>query len=275
MRGMLELRRETPLMIGVVHLPPLPGAPRYGGRLEEVLEAARRDAAALAEGGCDALILENFGDAPFHAERVPPETVAALALALEAVRAALGAGSALPLGVNVLRNDARAGLGLCAATAASFLRVNVHTGVAATDQGLLEGRAAETLRERARLCPDALVLADVHVKHARPLDSLSLADAAEDCLRRGLADALIVTGASSGSAPRVAELHEVRERLPEAPLLVGSGLTADNASELLGPADGAIVGTWLKRGGDVRAPVDPERVRRVRAALDALGASGT
>ena len=121
------------------------------------------DARALADGGCDALVVENFGDVPFFASEVPPETVAAMALAIEAVR---GVAGSLPIGVNVLRNDARAAVGLCAATGASFLRVNVHTGAAVSDQGVLEGRAAETLRERARLCPDAKLLCDVHVKHA-------------------------------------------------------------------------------------------------------------
>src|SRR5262249_52516553 len=141
---------------------------------------------------------ENYGDAPFFAVEVPSETVAMLALALREVRAVAGA---LPLGVNVLRNDARAALGLCAATGAQFLRVNVHTGVMATDQGLIQGHAAEPLRVRRRLCPEVLVLADVHVKHATPPLGEELADAAEDAFRRGRADALVVSGARTGSAP--------------------------------------------------------------------------
>ena len=254
-------------LIGVVHLLPTPGAPRFGGDVAALLEHARRDAAALAEGGCDALLVENFGDVPFFAAEVPPETVATLALALQVVR---GVAGGLPVGVNVLRNDARAALGLCAATGASFLRVNVHCGAAVTDQGLIEGRAAQTLRERARLCPRALVLADVHVKHARPLGAEPLLDAALDTLQRGLADALVLSGAATGRPPAERELAALREALGEARLLVGSGLDAANAAALLRHADGAIVGTSLKHGGDVRAPVDPARVARLRAAFDAL-----
>jgi len=156
------LSRRRPALIGVVHLAPLAGAPRYRGALAPVLAAALRDARALVRGGCDALILENFGDVPFHPGSVPPETVACLARALEALRAAH---PRIPLGVNVLRNDARAALGLAAAFELEFLRVNVHAGAAASDQGLLEGRAFETLRERARLCPRTAIWADVHVKH--------------------------------------------------------------------------------------------------------------
>lgn len=254
-----------PLLIGVVHLGATPGAPRFGGDVARLLDAARRDASALAAGGADALCVENFGDAPFHAERVPPETVAAMAMAVELVRAEVGV---LPVGVNVLRNDARAALGLCAATGAAFLRVNVHVGAMVTDQGLVEGRAAETLRERARLCPGALLLADVHVKHAAPLVPRPIEEAAAEALSRGLADALIVSGPRTGAAPDPGELARVREHAPPAPLLVGSGLEPGNAAALLRVADGALVGTALKRDGRVQAPVDLERVRRLRAAMD-------
>ena len=141
------------------------------------------DAQALVGGGCDALIVENFGDTPFFKTQVPPETVATLALALATVRHST---PSVPVGINVLRNDARAALGLCAAAGGRFLRVNVHTGAAVTDQGVIEGEAASTLRERARLCPGAALLADVHVKHASPLGRESIGQAAQDgSLARG------------------------------------------------------------------------------------------
>jgi uncharacterized protein len=186
----LDLTKRRRWLIGVVHLLPTPGSPR-GVSMLRLLERARADARALRAGGCHALIVENFGDAPFHKERVPAETIAALALALAEVRELAGE---LPVGVNVLRNDARAALGLCAAAGADFLRVNVHTGAMLTDQGLVEGRAADTLRERARLCPRAALLADVHVKHAAVLGGETLEDAAADAWERGGADALIVSG---------------------------------------------------------------------------------
>ena len=255
-----------PLLVGVVHLLPLPGAPRAGRDLTPVLDAARRDAAALAEG-CDAVIVENFGDVPFHATRVPAETIAAMALSLAAVGEELGA---LPLGVNVLRNDAAAALGLCAATGASFFRVNVHTGAAVTDQGIIEGEADRTLRERARLAPDAALLADVHGKHASPLGRESIGRAALDALERGMADAVIVSGHGTGNSPSPEPLAEVRAAVGSRPVLIGSGLTPENAGSLLAHADGAIVGTWLKEEGRLERPVDRARVRELRGLLDEL-----
>ncbi|HEX6882681.1 MAG TPA: BtpA/SgcQ family protein [Planctomycetota bacterium] len=254
------LRGPRPVLIGVVHCLATPGSPRHAS-MAALLARAGSDARALVEGGVDALLVENYGDVPFHAERVPPETVAALALALREVQAAA---AGRPVGVNVLRNDARAALGLCAASGASFLRVNVHTGVMVGDQGLLEGRAAETLRERARLAPGVLLLADAHVKHATPLGDESLAEAAREAVERGLADAVIVTGRRTGVAPAAAEVSEVRAAVA-VPVLVGSGLEEGNARELLAHAHGAIVGSALERGGRAGEPVEVERVRRLRA----------
>jgi membrane complex biogenesis BtpA family protein len=266
MRELLARVGERRMLIGVVHLLPTVGAPRFGGDVRAIVQAAVRDAEALVGGGCDALIVENFGDVPFFAECVPAETVAAMAIALDAVCAA---NVGLPVGVNVLRNDARAALGLCAATGASFVRVNVHVGAAVTDQGLVQGRAAETVRERARLCPGVVILADVHVKHATPLSREPIGAAARETVERGLADALIVSGIATGSAPDVGAVMEVRKSVPRTPLFLGSGVDVDNARALLQHADGAIVGTWLKRDGRVSEPVDRDRVMQLRRVLDA------
>lgn len=267
MRDWLTARDARKRLVGVVHLGPTPGAPRFDGDLPGILARAQADARALARGGCDALIVENFGDAPFHPRRVPAETVGALALALARVAEAA---PGVPLGVNVLRNDARAGLGLCALGLAAFVRVNVHVGAAVADQGLLVGRAHATLRERARLCPAAKLLCDVHVKHAVPLGGGSIEDAARDTLERGLADALVVSGSRTGAAPEALDLERVRAAVGgDAVILIGSGLDLANAAELAALADGAIVGTALKRDGRVEAPVDASRVATLRAALDA------
>src|SRR5207249_1132338 len=141
---------------------------------------------AYERGGADAVFIENFGDVPFTKSSVGPETIAAMAAAGMAVRAEVK----LPIGFNVLRNDARAALALCAACGGSFIRVNVHTGAMLTDQGLIEGQAYETLRYRKTICPRAWIFADVHVKHAVPLGDWTIEDSARDTLERGLADAL-------------------------------------------------------------------------------------
>ncbi len=244
-------------LFGMVHLRPLPGAPLFGGSVDEVIEAALADAKEIAAGGCDGLVFENFGDRPFAKNRVGAETVASMARALaEVVREVR-----LPFGVNVLRNDALSALGIAAATGAAFIRVNVHTGVMFADQGMIEGEAAETVRRRATMAPGVLIFADHLVKHATPPPGTDAGQSAKDLRLRGLADVLIVSGTETGAAPPADRLALVRAAV-DAPIVIGSGLSAENAG-VFADADGAIVGTSIKRGGDVDGPVERERVERL------------
>jgi hypothetical protein len=246
-------------IIGMVHLLPLPGSPGWEGDLRKVLDRARRDAEALASGGVHGIIVENFGDAPFHRGQVGPHTVAAMTLAVEAVKQAAD----LPLGINVLRNDARSALAIACVTGARFIRVNVHTGAMVADEGVIEGRADETLRYRRGLGTEARIFADVLVKHATPLGTQDIRRAARTARERGLADALIVSGPATGEATPLRDVIAVKEAVPDAPVLVGSGVDEANVRELLSVADGAIVGTSLKVGGKVSNPVEQNRVARL------------
>jgi membrane complex biogenesis BtpA family protein len=251
-------------LIGMVHVLPLPGSPRWHGSMEHLAAAALADARALVEHGMDALLVENYGDAPFAPGRVEPATVAALAVVAGEIRRAL---PQTPLGINVLKNDARAALAVACAVGARFIRVNVHAGAVVADQGLVQSDAYHTLRDRRLLGADIAIFADVGGKHAVPLAPVDLAQHARDLTHRGLADGLVVSGQATGAATPLADLKRVRSAVPDVPLLVGSGVTPETAAELLSIADGLIVGTALKRDGNVSAPVDPERVRRLVASV--------
>ncbi len=261
----LAIRR---IVIGVVHLPALPGSPGFSGSMAHVLDFARNDARALIQGGVDGIIVENFGDKPFFAGAVPPETIAAMAVALRGVVEVVGT---CPVGANVLRNDAQGALALCSATGAGFVRINVHVGAAVTDQGLVQGTAAETMRRRLALCPDAALLADVHVKHATPMGSESLEQSAIDTWQRGMADGLVVSGLGTGQAPSPERVQRIRTVLPEAPILLGSGTDEANAASLLAQANGAIVASSIKLDGVLEAPIDPERVKRFVGLVHGMG----
>ncbi len=250
-------------VIGMVHLPSLPGSPRWDGSMARAVASALADARALIEGGADALLVENFGDAPFTPGRVEPATVAAMSVVAAEVRRAL---PGAPLGVNVLKNDARAALAVAAAVGAEFIRVNVHAGAVLADQGIVQSDAYGTLRDRRLLGVDVAIFADVGGKHAVPLAPVELEQTARDLVHRGLADALVVSGPATGQATPLAEVKRVRSAVPNVPLLIGSGVTAETAAELLSVADGLIVGTSVKRDGDVEQPVDRARVEKLVAA---------
>lgn len=257
-------------LVGMVHLGPLPGAPRFRGSLDDVIDDARRDAEHLASAGFDALLIENFGDAPFFPDEVPKATVAAMTRAVADIRRAV----TLPVGVNVLRNDAAAALAIAAATGASFIRVNVLSGWMSTDQGPIVGRAAEVARLRAQLGVATLIAADVMVKHAVPPAGWTLEEAARDTWERGGADALIVSGPATGEPTGTEDVEAIRAAVPDAPLLIGSGVTAATVAGLLRGADGVIVGTDAKRDGITSAPVDPERAAAIVRAAGAGGRGG-
>ncbi len=251
-------------IVGVIHLPPLPGTAlgATGREINRAIDRARQDAGAWTAGGADALIVENFGDVPFTKGPVGPETIAAMTLAVTAVIAESG----LPVGVNVLRNDVEAAVAIAAICGGHFVRANVYVGAAVTDQGLIEGRADLVQALIRRLGVPLAVWADVDVKHAAQLALRAVGELAEDAVGRGLASALIVTGPGTGHATNPNDLLAVRTSMPSTPLYVGSGATPASLPDLLAIADGAIIGTGAKANADPDNPVETERVRKLVAA---------
>lgn len=262
------MSRSGKLLLGVVHLPALPSAARHQS-MAAVLERALADACAYAEGGFDGLVVENFGDAPFHkgtaGDRVPPDVIAGLAVAADRIRVATG----LPLGINCLRNDGLAALGVAAVVGARWVRVNVLSGAYVTDQGVIEGEAATLAAYRRTLRCDVHLLADHLVKHATPLAPIDPATGARDLAERSGADGLVLSGTRTGQPVDPALLDTVRAAVGVFPIWLGSGLSTTNAAELWPRCDGAIVGTACKFDGDVAAAVDPARVRALRRACPA------
>jgi len=249
--------------IGVVHLLPLPTSPRWGGDLKVVIDRAEQEATALASGGVDGILVENFFDAPFAKDRVDPVVVSAMTLIIQRLMQLVS----LPIGVNVLRNDARSALAIASCVKAPFIRVNVLTGVMATDQGLIEGQAYDLLRYRRELGSDVKLLADVLVKHARPLGSPTLTTAVQDTIERGLADAVILSGWSTGSPPNLEDLELAAAAAAGTPVFIGSGANWENIASLMQAADGVIVSSSLKRHGRREQPIDPIRVSQFVEAM--------
>ncbi|MBE9010363.1 BtpA/SgcQ family protein [Pseudanabaenaceae cyanobacterium LEGE 13415] len=245
-------------IIGVVHLLPLPTSPRWGGSLKAVVDRAEQEATALAAGGVDGIIVENFFDAPFPKDHVDPAVVSAMTVIIQRLQQMV----TLPIGINVLRNDAQSALAIATCVEAQFIRVNVWTGIMATDQGLIEGRAHELMRYRRELGSDVKIFADVLVKHARPLGSVNLTTAVQDTIERGLADAVILSGWATGDPPNLEDLELARDAAQGTPVFVGSGADWENVPQMMQVADGVIVSSSLKRQGKRENSIDPIRVSR-------------
>jgi uncharacterized protein len=261
---LIQIFKTANPVIGVIHLLPLPTSVRWQGDLQAVIARAEQEATALDSGGVHGLIVENFFDAPFAKAQVDPAVVSAMSLIVRRLKQLV----ALPIGINVLRNDARSALAIATCTEASFIRVNVLTGVMATDQGLIEGEAHDILRYRRELGCDVKILADVLVKHAWPLSTPNLATAVQETIHRGLADGVILSGWATGSPPSLGDLEAARAAAGNTPIFIGSGANWENIPQLIRSADGVIVSSSLKRKGQIEQPIDPIRVRQFVSALD-------
>lgn len=262
-------------IIAVIHLPPLPGSPRYEGEdVQEAYAVAARDAEILARGGVDGIIIENAFDLPYaRPEAIGLETVASLTAAcLSAQRVAN-----VPIGVMCVANGVLPGLAIAKAVGGRWIRANQWTHAYVAPEGLINGPAGEGLRYRSflRATAEIAVFADVQVKfgaHAITADR-SIEEQARDAEFLD-ADALIVTGTRTGVAPSADDVRKVKSS-SSLPVLVGSGLDAGTTHDLLSVADGAIVGSWLKRDGYWWNPVDEERVLTLMAAVRQLRAELT
>ncbi len=261
------------VVIGVIHLPALPGSPEYDGQeMEDIIAVAVAEAGRYRAGGLDGLIVENHGDIPFaKPDRLGPETAAAMAVITRAVRLALGC----PVGVNVLANGAIQALAVAKASGAAFVRVNQWANAYVANEGFIEGPAGEAMRYRAWLHARGVkVFADVHVKHGAHaiVADREIGEMARDAEFFD-ADVAIATGQRTGDAASLYELRTIAEGT-SLPVLVGSGCNPDNVGDILANGDGVIVASYLKRDGVWWNAVDPERVAVFMEAVGrARGAS--
>jgi len=237
------------MIIGCLHLKPLPGSPEFED-FDEVLDHAIRNAKRLEEGGVDAIIIENFNDKPFLME-VGKETVAAMTAVAKDVRDAVS----LPIGINVLRNDGIAAASIAKAVKADFIRVNQLFFPSIMPEGFSHPIAGKLARFIASIKLNAMVFADICAKHAVHFagteDYIENAD-------RSFADAFVLTGETTGKPPKLSDVKFVAEKL-RAPIIIGSGVTPENFEKFGKYAYAFIVGSYFKRGDEI----DVERVRRL------------
>src|SRR5438132_9663233 len=265
LKSLTDLFHVQKPVIGMVHLWPLPGAPGYSGYgMRAIIDHAFRDAETLVKGGVDGLIVENMWDLPYYVgDDVKPEAMTAQAVAASEIVKNFQ----VPVGINVVHNGGQVCLAIAVASGARFIRVCILTGSRLWDTGELDhGCAADLVRKRKELHAEEIhIFADVDKKHSVSFPGLDLATHIEWTEFYG-ADALIVTGRMTGSAPDAEKVREARS-LATRPILVGSGSNRENIGPFLQYADGVIVGSSLKKDGVMQNPVDLQRVREFMDAV--------
>ncbi|MCH2161795.1 MAG: BtpA/SgcQ family protein [Phycisphaerales bacterium] len=263
----------TPLapqgLIGMVHLEALPGTPKAKHPPRRIIERAVEDALVLAEAGFDAILVENMLDAPYLLRDVGPEIVAVMTAATTAIVQIVD----VPVGVQVLAGANKAALAIAHAAGGQFIRAEGFAYASVADEGILaEADAGPLLRHRRAIGAEQIAIwADVRKKHSAHAltGDLSLGQLVAGTAFCG-ADAVIVTGHSTGEPVAKADLDEARNA-SDLPVVVGSGATPDDLPELLARADAVIVGSWIKVDGNWRNPVDPQRASAFARKRDSNG----
>lgn len=254
-----ELFPAARAIIGVVHLPALPGYPDSPG-IDACIEKALVDLEALEAGGADGVLVENEYDRP-HTLLAARETIASMTRITSEVAAAA---RRCVVGIEILINDPEASLAVARASGARFIRTDYFTDPMERAEygGAMKIDAPALLAYRERIgAGDVLILADIQVKYARLMVPRGLDESARIAFDAG-ADAVIVSGDATGDPARLSDLELAGQGARERPVLIGSGLDAANAAELLGACDGAVVGTSLKQG----AAITSDKVAAIMAA---------
>jgi membrane complex biogenesis BtpA family protein len=268
MHGFKELFGVSRPIIGMVHLPPLPGSVGYTGYgMQQIIDFAMRDAERLIEGGVDAIMVENMWDLPYSVGTdVSPEQMCAQAVAAREVIRSVK----VPVGVNVVHNGGRVTLGIGLAAGAKFIRICLLTGAQVWDTGEFDhGCAHELLTTRKLAYAENIKLfCDVDKKHSVRFPGIDL-DTHIEWTDFYLADALIISGKMTGSAPTVEKVQHAREVIgSRRPILMGSGTNDKNVASFLKYADGCIVGSSLKEGNRTENAVSVEKVKRYMAEVE-------
>lgn len=251
-------------ILGMVHCLALPGAPRYDGDVQAIIDQAVADAKALAAAGVDGVIVENMGDDPF-AECLDKAQITALSVVAANVRAAVD----LPIGIDAAMNDYETAISLALAVGGDFVRLPVFVDtVQFYGCGTIEPCARGAMYYRKALGAEhIMVFADIHVKHTHQvLPHVKIEDSAVAAEACG-ADAIIVTGTRIGAETPIDLIRRVKQ-VANVPVIAASGVTTANIAEQLTVADGVIVGSGLKDEGVLTNPISYELTRALVAARD-------
>lgn len=270
MRSLETVFERKKPVIGMVHLRPLPGSPLYDKEagMKKILETAVEEAKMLEAAGVDGVQVENMWDIPYLPERdIDSETIAALAVGIYEVQKSVS----IPVGAECHMNGGNIAMSCAVAAGAKWIRVFEWCNAFVSQSGFIDAIGGKVARKRRDLGAEhVLALCDVNVKHGSHyiIHDRSVKEQAMDIEAQD-GDAVIVTGFDTGMPPTVERVLECKKAV-SLPVLLGSGISNTNISELLAVADGAIVGSWFKEGGNWKNPVSFERTKEFMMEVEKL-----
>ncbi len=246
-------------LIAMVHVLPLPGTPRYGGSVQNIIDKALEEAEIYRNAGVDAIMIENMHDVPYLKREVGHEISTMMALIAEKIKSA----TKLPVGMQILAGANIAAISAAHTAGIDFIRAEGFVFGHVADEGFFESDAGELMRYRKKIGAEKIrVFTDIkkkHSSHSITADTsvVETAKAAEFFIT----DGVIITGSATGEATSIVDIVEVKKNV-KCPVLIGSGLTTENIEKYFNFADGFIVGSYFKRDGYWANEIDTSRVNK-------------
>jgi membrane complex biogenesis BtpA family protein len=247
-------------LIGMIHLPTLESYLFPDFDFNDSFRISIADALTLKQARFNVILIENFHDVPFPKSRIDDARFLLMSKIVDKIVKSV---PDMIIGVNILRNACTQALTMATINKASFIRCNIWEGAYVTDQGIIEAAASEVIREKQILRSSIKILADIGVKHASPLGQFSLEEAAQNAIKRGRADAVILSGKETGKLISIEKLKKFVQKSHIKPLL-GSGITFENLESVFPYISGAIVGSSLKFDTkNLHSPIDLEKATKL------------
>ncbi len=246
-------------LIAMVHVLPLPGTPKYGGSVQDIIDKALEEAEIYRNAGADAIMIENMHDVPYLKREVGHEISTMMALIAEKIKST----TRLPVGMQILAGANIAAISAAHAAGIDFIRAEGFVFGHVADEGFFESDAGELMRYRKKIGAEKIkIFTDIkkkHSSHSITADTsvVETAKAAEFFIT----DGVIITGSATGKAASVVDIVEVKKNV-NCPVLIGSGLTTENIEKYFNFADGFIVGSYFKRDGYWANEIDVSRVNK-------------
>lgn len=258
-----KLNSGHTVLIGMVHCLPLPGTFGSENTIDQVISQAVSDARILEEAKFDAVMVEN--EDKCVAPNMSKVQYAGISMVAKAVRDAVS----IPVGLACGCLNYEEALSICRVVGGDFFRASIFVDTVMNYHGIIQPCSPKVIAYREQIgARNVKILADIQVKHYQMVNPhISLSQSARWAADQG-ADAVIVTGSSTGVETPVEHLRSVRKNV-SIPVAVGSGINLENIAQQRDSADILIIGTALRRGGKMTEPIVPEQARAIVAAARA------
>ncbi len=261
-----EIAGKKPI-IGMIHLPALPGTPKNTLSPQKIIDSAVVEAKIYAQNGLNTVMIENMHDLPYLKQTAGHEISSVTSIIAYEIKRKLG----IYCGIQILAGANKAALAAAHSAGADFIRIEGFVFAHLADEGYIESSAAELLRYRKMIAAqNILIFTDIkkkHSAHALTTD-ISIAETAE-AAEFFLSDGIIITGASTGKQADIEEVKEVKNSV-KLPVLIGSGITAENIAEYYPHADAFIIGSYFKEEGNWENPPEPKRIKKLLKEVEKL-----